>query len=123
MSLLPFTLEASDYTFGALIMYLLNTRTLTFESFYGFIPKYAILSHTWGEKEVTFQDIQNRDKDKSDRKVSGDVSGDKSGKEVSEDKSDREVSGDDSDREVSGDDSDREVSGNDASNKSDRTRK
>ncbi|THU92044.1 hypothetical protein K435DRAFT_862866 [Dendrothele bispora CBS 962.96] len=93
-------------------MYLLNTRTLTLNSFYGSFPKYAILSHTWGEKEV-----------------SGDVSGDKSGKEVSEDKSDREVSGDDSDREVSGDDSDREVSGDDSdrevsgNNKSDRTRK
>ncbi|THU88552.1 HET-domain-containing protein, partial [Dendrothele bispora CBS 962.96] len=28
-------------------------------------PDYAILSHTWGKKEVTFQDIQNRVKEKS----------------------------------------------------------
>ncbi|THU93947.1 HET-domain-containing protein, partial [Dendrothele bispora CBS 962.96] len=50
-------------------MYLLNTRTLTLKCFYGSIPKYAILSHTWGKKEITFQDIQNWDKEKSDREV------------------------------------------------------
>lgn len=40
-------------------MRLLNARTLTFEEFPGDNkPKYAILSHTWGnnEDEVTFQD-------------------------------------------------------------------
>ncbi|THU93954.1 HET-domain-containing protein [Dendrothele bispora CBS 962.96] len=46
-------------------MYLLNTGTLTLESFYTNIPDYAILSHTWGKKEVTFQDIQNQVKEKS----------------------------------------------------------
>ncbi|KAK4220914.1 hypothetical protein QBC38DRAFT_157642 [Podospora fimiseda] len=40
-------------------MRLLNTETLLIENFFeGSIPKYAILSHTWGEEEVTFQDIQ-----------------------------------------------------------------
>jgi hypothetical protein len=45
-----------------LIMYLLNVNTLQLEEFYDAqIPKYAILSHTWGppEEEVTFADIQN----------------------------------------------------------------
>ncbi|KAH7235560.1 heterokaryon incompatibility protein-domain-containing protein, partial [Fusarium tricinctum] len=37
-------------------MRLINTHTLSFEEFYGSLPKYAILSHTWGSEEVTFQD-------------------------------------------------------------------
>ncbi|RDW59097.1 hypothetical protein BP5796_12021 [Coleophoma crateriformis] len=38
-------------------MRLINAITLQFEEFYGDrIPKYAILSHTWDEEEVTFQD-------------------------------------------------------------------
>ncbi|EXK46243.1 hypothetical protein FOMG_04449 [Fusarium oxysporum f. sp. melonis 26406] len=38
-------------------MRLINTRTRAFEEFYGGkVPKYAILSHTWGQEEVTFQD-------------------------------------------------------------------
>lgn len=41
-------------------MRLLNTATSKLEEFSGSdIPKYAILSHRWGAKEVTFQDIQN----------------------------------------------------------------
>jgi hypothetical protein len=41
-------------------MRLINARTLKFEEFYGhYIPKYAILSHTWDEGEVTFQDWQD----------------------------------------------------------------
>ncbi|KAK7462442.1 hypothetical protein VKT23_008041 [Stygiomarasmius scandens] len=39
-------------------MRLLNTQTLQLRDFYTDIPKYAILSHTWGLEEVTFQDIQ-----------------------------------------------------------------
>ena len=40
-------------------MRLLNTRTLKLEDFLpDKIPKYAILSHTWGEEEVSFHDIQ-----------------------------------------------------------------
>ncbi|KAF5677448.1 hypothetical protein FCIRC_6720 [Fusarium circinatum] len=38
-------------------MRLINTRTRAFEEFYGSkVPKYAILSHTWGQEEITFQD-------------------------------------------------------------------
>ena len=38
-------------------MRLINTRTLGLVEFFGNnIPKYAILSHTWGEDEVTFKD-------------------------------------------------------------------
>ncbi|KAF5974374.1 heterokaryon incompatibility protein het-E-1 [Fusarium coicis] len=38
-------------------MRLINTHTRDFEEFYGSkVPKYAILSHTWGQEEVTFQD-------------------------------------------------------------------
>ncbi|THU92491.1 hypothetical protein K435DRAFT_862401 [Dendrothele bispora CBS 962.96] len=72
-------------------MYLLHTTDLTLQSFYAKIPKYAILSHTWGEKEVTFQDIQNRVKEKSDRRVSEDNSRDKSDMEVSGDESDSDM--------------------------------
>lgn len=40
-------------------MRLLNTNTLKFEEFVGIdIPKYAILSHTWGKEEIVFEDIQ-----------------------------------------------------------------
>ncbi|KAF5344025.1 hypothetical protein D9758_012897 [Tetrapyrgos nigripes] len=39
-------------------MRLLNTHTLELAEFYGSrIPKYAILSHTWEEEEITFQDL------------------------------------------------------------------
>jgi hypothetical protein len=40
-------------------MRLLNTSTLRGESvLYDNIPQYAILSHTWGSDEVTFQQLQ-----------------------------------------------------------------
>ena len=41
-------------------MRLLNTQTIQLESFNGNeedIPPYAILSHTWGTDEITFQDV------------------------------------------------------------------
>jgi hypothetical protein len=39
---------------------LLRTDTLEIEQFgFGPIPKYAILSHRWGEYELTFQDVNN----------------------------------------------------------------
>jgi len=39
-------------------MRLLNTTTLNFKEFLGdHVPPYAILSHTWRENEVTFQDL------------------------------------------------------------------
>lgn len=38
-------------------MRLINTRTLEIQEFFDTdIPRYAILSHTWGAEEVTFQD-------------------------------------------------------------------
>ncbi|THU87812.1 HET-domain-containing protein [Dendrothele bispora CBS 962.96] len=42
-------------------MRLLNTHTYRVEEFLTNTPKYAILSHTWGKDEVTFQDTQNLD--------------------------------------------------------------
>ncbi|GAW14622.1 hypothetical protein ANO14919_040250 [Xylariales sp. No.14919] len=43
-------------------MRLINTRSLDLEEFVGSaIPKYAILSHTWEEGEVTFQEWLDRD--------------------------------------------------------------
>lgn len=40
-------------------MRLLNTTTLKLEQFLNNMPQYAILSHTWGEQEVTFNDISS----------------------------------------------------------------
>ena len=43
-------------------MRLLDTHTLKVEEFGGStIPLYAILSHTWGQNEITFQDIKGDD--------------------------------------------------------------
>ncbi|SPO03262.1 uncharacterized protein DNG_05944 [Cephalotrichum gorgonifer] len=39
-------------------MRLINTTTLDIKFFSGDVPPYAILSHTWGEEEVTFQDME-----------------------------------------------------------------
>ncbi|KAF1810856.1 HET-domain-containing protein, partial [Eremomyces bilateralis CBS 781.70] len=44
-------------------MRLLHTLKYTLHEFHGDgIPEYVILSHTWGQGEVTFQDIQDVDK-------------------------------------------------------------
>ncbi|KAK0653028.1 heterokaryon incompatibility protein-domain-containing protein, partial [Cercophora newfieldiana] len=40
-------------------MRLINTQTLQLEQFLTKRPPYAILSHTWGAEEVTFQDFMN----------------------------------------------------------------
>lgn len=40
-------------------MRLLNARTRKLEDFVQDIPEYAILSHTWREEEVLFQDIKD----------------------------------------------------------------
>jgi hypothetical protein len=41
-------------------MRLLNTSKIKFDEFYGSeIPPYAILSHTWGDGEVSFQDFRD----------------------------------------------------------------
>jgi hypothetical protein len=43
-------------------MRLLNTETLQIETFPpGRIPGYDILSHTWGDEEVTLQEMRNLD--------------------------------------------------------------
>ncbi|KAG5921176.1 hypothetical protein E4U42_005941, partial [Claviceps africana] len=42
-------------------MWLINTATLTLELFHGRdVPPYAILSHTWGPEEVSFQEFQQQ---------------------------------------------------------------
>lgn len=39
-------------------MYLLDARTLELRYFVGKrVPRYAVLSHTWGEEEVSFKDL------------------------------------------------------------------
>ncbi|CAG8975659.1 hypothetical protein HYALB_00012317 [Hymenoscyphus albidus] len=38
-------------------MRLINARTLELKDFFEPIPKYTILSHTWGDEEVTFQEF------------------------------------------------------------------
>lgn len=54
-------------------MRLLNANTLQLVEFVSDIPPYAILSHTWGPEEVTFQDMQSpeRDRKKGFAKVVG----------------------------------------------------
>jgi hypothetical protein len=45
-------------------MRLLHTTTLELKEFSGKqIPLYVILSHTWGEEEVSFQDMQGNKRD------------------------------------------------------------
>ena len=47
-------------------MRLLNTRTFRFQEFFDSqIPQYAILSHRWGDEEVTFQDFQTEKEQES----------------------------------------------------------
>lgn len=42
-------------------MRLINTETLTFRDFFeSQIPSYAILSHRWGEREVTYKEFKKR---------------------------------------------------------------
>lgn len=43
----------------AVTMWLLGTTDLTLHFFMDDVPAYAILSHTWGREEVSFQDIQS----------------------------------------------------------------
>jgi Heterokaryon incompatibility protein (HET) len=44
-------------------MHLINTSTIALKYFTGDVaPKYAILSHTWGEEEISFQDMSDTDK-------------------------------------------------------------
>jgi hypothetical protein len=49
-------------------MWLINTSTLSLKLYYGDdIPAYAILSHTWGEDEVSFQEFTQVSEAKNDR--------------------------------------------------------
>ncbi|KAI1199369.1 HET-domain-containing protein [Nemania serpens] len=41
-------------------MRLLHCESLTFEEFVHDVPPYAILSHTWGDEEVSLDDLKNR---------------------------------------------------------------
>ncbi|KIX04490.1 uncharacterized protein Z518_05360 [Rhinocladiella mackenziei CBS 650.93] len=43
-------------------MRLIHTTTLDFHEFFSDIPEYAILSHTWGEDEVSFQNMSSPDR-------------------------------------------------------------
>lgn len=54
-------------------MRLLNATTLNLVQFTRDIPTYAILSHTWGDQEVSFQEIElpERDKKKGFAKILG----------------------------------------------------
>jgi hypothetical protein len=55
----------SFFALPAVTMRLLHTHKLKLEEFGGKeIPLYAILSHTWGENEITFQDIEGGDAEK-----------------------------------------------------------
>jgi hypothetical protein len=40
-------------------MRLINNESLTLDEFMGSVPEYAILSHTWGDGEITFEDFNN----------------------------------------------------------------
>ncbi|KAI1446015.1 HET-domain-containing protein [Annulohypoxylon stygium] len=44
-------------------MWLINCQSLHLEEFVQDAPPYAILSHTWGDEEMTFVDMNNRDRD------------------------------------------------------------
>jgi hypothetical protein len=56
---LPVVLE-HHLIYTATMVRLINTSTLELHDFYlSEIPQYAILSHTWGDDEVTFQDISS----------------------------------------------------------------
>jgi hypothetical protein len=46
-------------------MRLVNTATCKLEEFSGRIPEYAILSHTWEEQEMSFQDMQGCNAEKT----------------------------------------------------------
>jgi hypothetical protein len=39
-------------------MRLIHSTTRLLKEFYNNIPKYTILSHTWGKQEVSFQDFE-----------------------------------------------------------------
>ena len=59
----PFLTFSFDFERAPLvaIMRLINVKTGRFEEFIGSrVPKYAILSHTWGDREVSFKEMEDR---------------------------------------------------------------
>lgn len=53
-------------------MRLINTKSLKLEEYFGDdIPRYAILSHTWGDDEMTFQEFQDVQREEKYRARSG----------------------------------------------------
>ncbi|CAM1500466.1 Fc.00g096280.m01.CDS01 [Cosmosporella sp. VM-42] len=56
----PTTIYASQRQLArrTAVMRLINVKTYTITQFFDEIPPYAILSHTWGEEEVTLQDMR-----------------------------------------------------------------
>jgi len=52
-------------------MRLLHARTKRLEYFNAAPPAYAILSHTWGDGEITFEDFRQPDRPPSSRKIDG----------------------------------------------------
>jgi len=50
-------------------MRLINTKTLKLQEFIGKVPPYAILSHTWGDRETTLQEFQTRTYRKGSREI------------------------------------------------------
>ena len=50
-------------------MRLINTKTFKLQEFIGKVPPYAILSHTWGDRETTLQEFQNRTYRKGSREI------------------------------------------------------
>lgn len=64
-------LQAAQPVLGADTMWLINTSTLSLEPFYGDgVLAYAILSHTWGEDEVSFQEFAQVSENKNDKVTS-----------------------------------------------------
>ena len=52
-------------------MRLLHTKTRKLEYFHASPPLYAILSHTWGDVEVTFEDFHGQGPSPSSQKIDG----------------------------------------------------
>jgi hypothetical protein len=56
-----FLLPTSASFIPHIAMHLLNTTTLRLSHFFNSVPNYAILSHTWTNEEVTFENIHTTD--------------------------------------------------------------
>jgi hypothetical protein len=54
---LQITSDSPEDEKASIKMRLINVQTLALEEFYGRVPPYAILSHTWEQQEVSFDDF------------------------------------------------------------------